>query len=137
MSAFMCSDAHISAILSAWKFADVHDYDKLDDEKLRTCGQLLAAANGESVMHRYHDILGENRDAVPPAAILAPQFKLSRKIMRSPPTPIAALKLIHSLDYQSCEPDNWEASEARKLLYHIERAIIHAMPGYDEAAWSI
>ena len=52
-------------------------------------------------------------------------------------THIQLLKLIHCLDYQSCEHAEWEQSLAKTILMDLEGHIIPALPGYDEAPWGI
>jgi hypothetical protein len=53
------------------------------------------------------------------------------------PTVIQVLKLISSLDYQSCEHPTWKESEAYACLSYLKDWLITQLPGYDEAAWSL
>ena len=124
MSAFLVSNDHISAILYAFARAD--RYNKHDERSLTEMGLTLLNANVASMAHRYPGDVNE----------LTP-FTLTRKLRLEPPTAIAALKLCQSLDYQSCERDDWDESPARKLLSRIERTLIAVLPGYDEAKWAI
>ncbi len=65
------------------------------------------------------------------------KFTLDEVMLAHPPTAVEALTLIASLDYQSCERDDWEQSPARALLSHMERALITELPGYDYAARAV
>ncbi|GAC1312051.1 MAG: hypothetical protein NVSMB19_26390 [Vulcanimicrobiaceae bacterium] len=124
MSAFLCSNQHISAILYAFARAD--RYTKHDDQALTEMGVTLLDANAASVAYRYPRDVGE-----------AKPFKLARSLRLEPLTPVAALKLCQSLNYQSCERDDWAESPARKLLSRIESALVSNLPGYEEAKWAI
>ena len=53
------------------------------------------------------------------------------------PSPVEALKLLDGLEYQSCEHEEWETSEARDFCDALRRALIHALPGYDDAQWTL
>jgi len=124
MSAFLVSNDHISAILYAYARAD--RYGKHDERALTEMGLTLLNANVASIAHRYPSDVNE----------LTP-FTLTRRLRFDAPPAIAALKLCQSLDYQSCERDDWEQSPARKLLTRIESTLISVLPGYDEAKWAI
>ena len=50
---------------------------------------------------------------------------------------IEILKLVDSLEYQSCEHPEWERSEARKCLHRITGFAVSQLPGYAIAPWSI
>lgn len=44
--------------------------------------------------------------------------------------PVKMLRVIHCYEYQSCDPANWERTEAHAFLATLERRVIHALPGY-------
>lgn len=53
-------------------------------------------------------------------------------------SPVDVLKACQSYEYQSCEIDDWDQSEAYALVERIKDAAIHALPGFDASpAWSI
>jgi len=54
-----------------------------------------------------------------------------------PPSPVAVLKACDGYEYQACEHPGWEASEAHAYINALRRRAIHALPGYDEAAWEV
>lgn len=49
--------------------------------------------------------------------------------------PVAILKAVSCLDYQSCETENYKETLGYQLLDMIRTAAIHALPGYEEASW--
>ena len=63
----------------------------------------------------------------------APSFPGKKNIL----SPVAILKLIDSLEYQSCESDDYEQTVAYKSLQSIRKSAIHALEGYEDAEWSI
>ena len=66
-----------------------------------------------------------------------------REVYRFPPTkhfntePVRVLKLIDCYEYQSCEHPEWASSEAHSFCNSLRGAMIHMLPGYDDAPWGI
>ena len=92
---------------------------------------LLFNENVRSVKHRYPE-----SDSLPgpidlPGKIIMP---LIRPI--SDADPIQILKTLDSLEYQSCETEDWEETPACMLVNAIRKAAVHDLPGYEEAEWS-
>jgi hypothetical protein len=54
-----------------------------------------------------------------------------------PVSVMQALKWIDCLAYQSCETDDWEKTEAYKLLNRYRGMLVCKLPGYNDAKWSI
>ena len=54
---------------------------------------------------------------------------------RAPFSAVQVIKACNCLDYQSCEHDGWEASEAKSFLDSLISAACHRLPGYDAAEW--
>lgn len=52
-------------------------------------------------------------------------------------TAIVCIKLIHCVQYQSCEHVEWNMSNARCLLQHMESRATYRLPGYDVAPWGL
>ncbi len=87
-------------------------------------GAILTHQNARSVAARY-------REPVSPAAA---SYTFSR--VNAPDiSPVAVLKSIHCLIYQSCETDDWEETQAKRLLASIESAAIDRIAGYSDAQW--
>jgi hypothetical protein len=130
MSAFICSDDHISALV---RFACVNNVTFWFGNPSRKLGagdeqeivDILYAENVKSVNYRYiHDEPEPTGGCVynPNARTL---------------TPVEAIKLAQSLDYQSCEHPEWATSEAFGITRTLKAEAIRRLPGYELAEWSI
>ena len=129
MSAFICTDKHISAIVRYACRNNITTWHGNPSRKLSVAGEeqaavdLLYAENVKSVNFRYREdaeLTGAIYDA------FAPELSA-----------IEAIKACQCLSYQSCEHDGWDLSPAKALLSSIERFAITKLPGYDAASWSI
>jgi len=128
MSAFICSDNHISAIVKWATRNNVSIWYGNPSRSLCAGGEqelvdILYAENVESVNYRYKGddpITGCVYD--PTSPILAP---------------VAVIKAVQSLEYQSCEHPGWETSDAKEILQAIQSEAIRRLPGYELAEWSI
>jgi hypothetical protein len=85
-------------------------------------GSILLAQNVRSVNCRY-----KQSEAIPEYHYTHVPF--------SDIDPVAVLKSIACLQYQSCETDDYEGSFAADILRRLEAAAINALPGYDAAPW--
>ncbi len=121
MSAFIVSNAHISAI-TGYANREMASYRMPPIEDMAT---ILHDANVVSVNYRY------------PEHQQHPKFRFHYPSVRHPWSAIEIVKACHCLAYQSCEPPTWEASEAKKLLDRIESFAVSCIPGYNEAPWDI
>ncbi len=136
MSAYVCSNDHISAIVNyprdtARLYGNPYIYNDhsisiSDPEEL---GQLLLEENVKSVNHRYHD-----KDSAKPEDY---KFQLSPLNGKGSCSTIQFIKHIHCLKYQSCEHDGWEKSIALKILNRLEGWAVGHLPGYNDAEWGI
>lgn len=136
MSAFVVTDDHINAILTAAAGGPHFDlyvqaasgenrgpiYDLRKD--LTDIGRILLGANIASCEHLYHDV---------------GSYGTADDFRHSPvkTSPLAALKLIQSLEYQSCERDDWNWSLPHRILIALTDVIIRKLPGYDAAPWGM
>ena len=138
MSAFICSDNHISAIVRWATRNNVSIWYGNPSRSLRAGGDLsrslrtgdeqelvdiLYAENVKSVNYRYRG--GDPTTGCvydPTSPILAP---------------VAVIKAVQSLEYQSCEHPGWETSDAKEILQAIQSEAIRRLPGYELAEWSI
>ena len=111
MSAFMCSDEHISSMVNF-----------LPEKERKGAGQALFSANEDSLVARYGDRITKGK------------FKYKKDIRVSP---VQGLKNCDCFDYQACEVDNYRASCASALVSRIRSLIIADLPGYEEATWGI
>jgi hypothetical protein len=142
MSAYVCSTAHIKALalFAARKshgslFVDPRYVDGAKDVAGKDLNviatryaAMLLAENVRSVRERYADDVGDYDEIIISASEVLRQPALS---------PVVILKLCNCLIYQSCETDDWETTNAYKLLQQIKDAAIRVLPGYDDAPWGL
>lgn len=114
MSAFIVSKKHIDAMLTPLQS------DNSDDE-LSKMGNTLWQENYKSVNWRYR----ENE--------VAPEYQFTSNAQGN----VQVLKLCNCYDYQSCETDTYEDSEAYKIVNTIRKIVSSSLDGYDEAKWAL
>jgi hypothetical protein len=146
MSAFIVDKAHIDTLVQAglaygrrYTLAWYHDHEPTTDEGSRTrtntrhelsreaadrVGAMLWNTNRASVDYRYEE--ANDREV----------YRYRHNVCL-PMAPVAVLKAIDCYEYQSCEHPEWESSEARAFCSVLRKAMICALPGYEEAAWAI
>ncbi len=145
MSAYMVDRDHIAYLVSAalsrsfnssstfyWmhdgKSKNLHCADLEGASKL---GQMLWDENFASVTARYPDAafdelpgeIGEN-------FVYGAHDPIYGKF-----DPVQVIKACHCYQYQSCEHEGWEESEACAFIETLIDCATHALPGYDAAAW--
>jgi len=86
-------------------------------------GQMLWGENHRSVNHRYQ----ENH--------IEPLY--SYQPLPGEPDPVIVIKAISCYEYQTCEHEGWETSEAHAFCKALRNKMINALPGYDAAPWGI
>ena len=133
MSAFLVSDAHLCAIVNFAALAFARDNYMPHGIPVTTepqkLGELLYAANVASVDYRYPAQANET----------APKWKLqpSPLAVNSPHFLVPFLKLLDCLEYQSCERNDWEQSQAYKAIQALRCKAISKLPGYEAAPWAL
>lgn len=50
---------------------------------------------------------------------------------------VGALKALACYEYQSCESDDWESTEAFAFCEALRHTLIWALPNIDDAAWEV
>lgn len=133
MSAFICTPKHINTIVSYAAQKDVALYltnasgqryrvrAERDPELIAEC---LIKANYDSVNFRYSE-----SQEVP----VGEYFPVATAFVSA----IQIVKLCDCLNYQCCEVDDWEETDAAKIIRTIRNDAIGRIPGYDEAEWAI
>ena len=136
MSAYVVDDKVIHALLTwaqrpqwsapacyyhpGYRLEDKHTfYDNLD-----MIGQILVNQNYRSVNHRYNDME------------IPPEYHWERY----PLSKLSAVQVIKACDcyaYQACEVDDWETTEAHKIIDTIRERAIDELPGMEEAEWGV
>ena len=144
MSCFIVSRAHIDALVTAAIFGVAENrlldgfhrpYFKnrpLEAGHVHILGQWLWCENVASYRARYPNDPTEFAEYMY-------TFPTSKGSLNPPSLrpAIEVIKLIHCYEYQSCEHDGWESSDARKFCTSLLSAVISSLPGYDAAPWGI
>ena len=129
MSAFICSDRHINAIV---RFASTNNVRVIHGNptislvvagKEQHVSELLLSENMKSVNYRYGTsdaATGIDYDS------FAPDLRA-----------IEVIKACDCLAYQSCEHPEWNESFACRFLHEVQRKAIQLLPGYDKARWEV
>lgn len=129
MSAFICSDHHISAIVRWAAENGVSYWHEASSRRVPIDGneqeivEMLRAENVESVNYRYLD------EASPSPITYNPNAKSLR--------PVEVIRAVDCLEYQSCEHPGWKASKALALCTAVKDVAIMKLPGYEAADWHI
>jgi hypothetical protein len=121
MSAFIVSKEHIDAICEC-----VHKHNRAGygiPESMDELGQELWRENYRSVNHRY----SERKKT--------PKYKYEPRGRGT--SAIEFIKLLSSLDYQSCEHPGWGKSKARRYIRELVYRACSQLSEWDEAAWAI
>lgn len=114
MSAFIVSKNHIDTLVKS--ACDI------SNRNPDATGQILMDENYKSVNHRY------GKDEKPPKYEYSVPDECSS---------VQIIKACHCYDYQACETDEYEGSEAQKIIKGIVYYESHNIPGYDKAQWCL
>ena len=151
MSAYICSPSHIGVLAAYAAVNDCAIYEWRMSDSILTAQNVakgLALENIRSVAHRYPDDKDGQRpgpglkdaDIIEACQIYAGHFakRLGGVIVMAEDVlePVQVLKLVSSLDYQSCETDDWEMTLAAQQLRWIMSDAISHLDGYEDADWS-
>lgn len=148
MSAYICDKNHFLYLVAAalsprlvgryGPFSWFHDGQRHQlptgaPERAAEVANMLHLENVRSVSHRYP---GDKSSATLPGPI-HPEAITAADFLGCFETPDLAqlAKAIHCLEYQSCEHPEWKDSEAWAFLDALSGAILHALPGYEDAEW--
>ena len=151
MSAYICAPSHIGILAAYAAVNDCAIYEWRMSNNILTAQNVakgLALENIRSVAHRYPDDKDGQRpgpnlkdaDIVEACQIYAGHFakRMGGVIVMAEDVlePVQVLKLVRSLDYQSCETDDWEMTLAAQQLRWISGEAISRLTGYEYADWS-
>lgn len=132
MSAFLCSDFHISILAEYGASPMRGNYGAIctDDRRWTDPAEIfeiLRAENVRSLRSRYPNEASDNGLGRfdPRSRHFAPKCALS----------VAIISLCHCLEYQSCESEDYRETLAYRLLCRIKNRAEHNLPGYEDAPW--
>lgn len=117
MSTYVVSDNTIRAVLG---YADEYDLRKFLCADKDALGQILLDENYRSVNHRYSE------QAVPHKFVYGEGYAVS---------PAQAAQHIACIDYQSCETQDWETTQAFRLLARIRANVCRKMIEGQDLRW--
>lgn len=127
MSAFICSDTHILALVEAGRiYSYEHSPQSLDHSatSFQEIVDILLGENYRSVNYRYRNEMGE-------------RHKLTYKPIPMKWSPVDILKACDCFDYQACETEDYTSSRAAKIIDKIRHLAIKKLSGYEKAPWGI
>lgn len=148
MSAYICDKNHIGYLVAAacssqLQFGGVararwfhngqwHECQDGDGQRMAEVANMLLLENIRSVSARYPS---ESSDTLP-GAIERDLFQPGevRRVL-GPLDPVQVIKSCHCFEYQSCEHEGWEDSEAHAFIKQLIRSACHRLPGYEAAEW--
>lgn len=139
MSAYVVEAEHINVLLWAarygyrraganltWAYDNPTRVNQLTEDNLDQVGQMLVDANTASVNHCYFD-----------NPVHEPyEYRYTRPLHTSWSI-VEVLKALHCYEYQTCEPGDWQHTEAHAFCRELQNALVSALSGYDHAPWGI
>lgn len=151
MSAWMCCDEHIIAVAlqSMYRVGRLENERNIDRAELQRRVTVLETQNKVSLNARYQDEVTEPEINVLPVGKLVPRIfdrvVMTQKSGESEPSAkrMDALLLdlgqmatfVSCYEYQACEDEGWQTSDAHALCNEAFRNICHNIPGRDDGSW--
>lgn len=141
MSAFLVTDAHIDALLTAglaytspdsplsWPVPSTTPprEERLTTETANRVGAMLLAANE----HGVNAFFGTDKQTA-----RTEHYRFYR--LPGDPSPLIVFKAISCLEYQSCDAPDWRLSEAYMFYAELRYLAANRIPGFDDApGWGI
>ena len=132
MSSFVLPRAHIDAIVRAcYGFGNYPDlcyyyeskWYKVNELLQDYVGEVLTNANYHGVNQRY------NTKDIPPAA----EYDIHTPLLPA----VDLLKALDCFEYQSCDAEDYDTSQAHAIIAALRSNTISRLPGYANAPWVI
>lgn len=95
-------------------------------------GQMLWDACIESVSARYPN---DTKESLPGPIGETYVYDKHKPLIFHGFDPVQVLKTCHCWQYQSCEVEGWQESEANTFIEALISYACRALPGYEEAEW--
>ncbi|UOF79200.1 hypothetical protein [Caudoviricetes sp.] len=145
MSAYVLSHAHINSLLNYCNhprrtvYLYLHEGDVLKPdyhEDMQRAAEILYAQNIASVNARYPDTITNPESTPGKTCEIGTPIKY--RFSCNNYSAVQILKLCQCYDYQSCETGrDYPDTDAARIVDCIRTAAINALPGYEQADWSI
>lgn len=130
MSAFLCSENHINTLISYAVSMDMRFYHNEENHSVlldpQGYAQILHSENVRSLEFRY------GKDPETPEEIKFKTIKVDQQ-----KDAVKVIKACHCYNYQACETEDYEETEAFSLISKIINNASRNIPGYDSEAWGI
>jgi hypothetical protein len=132
MSAFMCSDTHLTALavyaVRNGLSGSVRGGGEPDSDAglVRAVLGVLERENIASLDARYPGDTGGVAVAQVDPRALVTEYPL-----------ITIIKACHCYAYQACEHRGWESSRAKDIIERVEEHAVRHLPGYADAPWGL
>lgn len=114
-----------------------HELGCSDRKRAAEVAQMLWDENFASINARYPDTIEhpEGSPGVISEAEAGFVYGEHRDLFLHNIEPAQVLKACDCLEYQSCEHDGWETSEAHAFLVSLRSSAWRRVPGYEDAEW--
>jgi len=138
MSAYVVSNSTIDSLISTAielklcaGLITADSCTNVTTENATDFGRMLLRENVRSVAHRYR-LAGTEEGAANDAFVTDYKFSKAHDLNFEG----TVAKCIQSLDYQSCETNDWNNTVAHEFLYRLMLKLIERVPGFDAAPWA-
>lgn len=137
MSAHMVTDEHIHVLV--WAAGHMSDHPAIGFNFVRSDGTMMTVNSREDRNELGQRLVDTNAASV--ATRYSEESPRYTYTHQSPQQidwqPVELLKAINSYSYQACEVPGWHDTTAASFCDALQRALIHSLPGYDQAPWSL
>lgn len=140
MSAFMVDHIHIDALVT-WAAEHRIRYRHNDrvfevhHQNQQEVGEMLLRENERSVCYRYPDCVSNPENMPGRIGETVENYRFS--LFPCELTAVELIKLCGCYEYQACETNDWEDSQAHALIQSMVSHAVHELPGYQAAPWGI
>lgn len=135
MSAFIVTNDHINALVTA-HLASANELHSMSQTEKNSIGQMLLNENFRSVNTRYCEATQVPSFVFTPVYSYIPR-RSGGLATRVELTPVALLKLLDSYEYQSCETNDFETTDAYKFCKSLRNMLISQLSNYEDSPWTI
>lgn len=140
MSAFILGPDHIDYLVSAAVHAGIYHGgfgiywhgERVEWHNADAVGAALLRENIASVSFRYESHRGDLPGPIPSPAPEDYEYRPFLSV-----TTAQVLKALDCYEYQSCEHQGWNDSEARRFCDVLRRRYAATVPGYEDALWEV
>jgi hypothetical protein len=145
MSAYIVDKQHIQYLIDAamqsascgafrwYHGGEWRELPKGDKERAAEIANMLWCENIKSVSHRYPHESSATLPGPTETETIEPRDFHGIRWLHFVPVQVA--KACDCYDYQSCEHDEWETSEAKAFTDSLKESQWRRLPGYDDAEW--